>query len=116
MITLTNQKIFGNKEEKDMKRISLFTLLWGFTFLLFAQDVTYNKTVDEIWGGRVFMELNGRYAGVSRNDAGISWPTNDKTVMVYCLRVPRGHVRADAITAVSAIRSATSWCGRGRRR
>lgn len=80
-----------------MKKISLLTLLWVCTVSLFAQDVTYNKTVDEIWGGRVFMELNGKYAGVSRKDAGIAWPTNDKTTMVYCLRVPRGHVRADAV-------------------
>lgn len=90
-----------------MKKISFFALLWAFTVFLFAQDITYNKTVDEVWGGRVFMELNGGYAGVSRNDAGITWPTNDKTVMVYCLRVPRGHVRADAIFTPRAGRTVT---------
>ena len=78
-------------------KIFVFSLLLACAFSLSAQEITYNKNVDEIWGGRVFMELNGKYAGVSRTDAGISWPTNDKTVMVYCLRVPRGHVRADAV-------------------
>ena len=78
-------------------KIFVFALLWACAYSLSAQEITYNKNVDEIWGGRVFMELNGKYAGVSRNDAGISWPTNDNTVMVYCLRVPRGHVRADAV-------------------
>lgn len=80
-----------------MKNITLLVFLWTCTISLFAQDITYNKTVDEIWGGRVFMELNGTYAGVSRKDEGITWPSNDKTVMVYCLRVPRSNVRADAV-------------------
>ena len=67
----------------------------------------YNKTVDEIWGGRVFMELNGQYAGVSRKDEPITWPSNDKTVMVYCLRVPRLNVRADAVFTPRAGKTVT---------
>lgn len=77
-----------------------YFLLFAILFIpvsLFGQDITYNSTVDEIWGGRVFMELDGNYAGVSRNDTYITWPANDKTVMVYCLRVPRAHVRADVV-------------------
>ena len=90
-----------------MKKTSFLALLWACAASLIAQDVTYNKTVDEIWGGRVFMELNGQYAGVSRKDAGIAWPTNDKTVMVYCLRVPRMNVRADAVFTPKAGRTVT---------
>lgn len=66
---------------------------------LVAQDITYNSTVDEIWAGRVFKELDGKYAGTSRSDSYTTWPSNDKTVMVYCLRVPKAHVRADAVLA-----------------
>lgn len=80
-----------------MKKNSFLALLWICTTFLLAQDITYNNTVDEIWGGRVFMELDGQYAGVSRKDEGIAWPANDKTVMVYCLRVPRANVRADVV-------------------
>lgn len=80
-----------------MKNLSLFAAILSCAASLFAQDITYNKTVDEIWGGRVFMELDGNYAGVSRNDTYITWPTNDKTVMVYCLRVPKAHVRCDVV-------------------
>ncbi len=80
-----------------MKKFSFLAVLFACAASLFAEDIVYNKTVDEIWGARVFMELNGDYAGVSRKDEGITWPANDKTVMVYCLRVPRGHVRADAV-------------------
>ena len=92
-----------------MKKITLLTLLLVSTVSVFAQDITYNKTVDEIWGGRVFMELNGGYAGVSRKDEPITWPSNDKTVMVYCLRVPRGHVRADAVFTPRAGRTVTFY-------
>jgi hypothetical protein len=80
-----------------MKTYSLLSFFIVWVTALSAQDITYNKTVDEIWGGRVFMELNGQYAGVSRNDTYITWPSNDKTVMVYCLRVPKAHVRADVV-------------------
>ena len=45
-----------------MKKRFLLAILCTCTISLFAQDITYNKTVDEIWGGRVFMELNGKYA------------------------------------------------------
>ena len=90
-----------------MKINFLLAFLCTCTISLFAQDITYNKTVDEIWGGRVFMELNGKYAGVSRIDEGIAWPTNDRTVMVYCLRVPRSHVRADVVLTPRAGRTVT---------
>lgn len=80
-----------------MKNYSWLVAFMLCTVATSAQDITYNSTVDEIWGGRVFMELDGKYAGVSRNDTYITWPTNDKTVMVYCLRVPKGHVRADVV-------------------
>ena len=90
-----------------MKKRFLLAILCTCTISLFAQDITYNKTVDEIWGGRVFMELNGKYAGVSRIDEGIAWPTNDRTVMVYCLRVPRSHVRADVVFTPRAGRTVT---------
>ena len=90
-----------------MKVRCLLAFLFVFATTLLSQDITYNKTVDEIWGGRVFMELDGQYAGVSRNDTYINWPTNDKTVMVYCLRVPRGHIRADAIFTSKARKTVT---------
>jgi hypothetical protein len=80
-----------------MKIQILLILFLQCAISAFAEGIVYNKTVDEIWGARVFMELNGKYAGVSRNDEAITWPSNDKTVMVYCLRVPKSHVRADVV-------------------
>ena len=108
MITLKFLKISGNIKWK-MKKFSFLAVLFFCATALFAEDITYNKTVDEIWGARVFMELNGGYAGVSRKDEGIAWPSNDKTVMVYCLRVPRGHVRADAVFTPRAGRTVTFY-------
>lgn len=90
-----------------MKKYFLFAHVLVLSTVISAQDITYNKTVDEIWGARVFMELNGKYAGVSRQDEAISWPTNDKTVMVYCLRVPKNHVRADVVFTPRAGRTVT---------
>ena len=80
-----------------MKTYAFIVAFFLCSICVLAQDITYNKTVDEIWGGRVFMELDGKYAGTTRNDTYTTWPTDDRTVMVYCLRVPKGHVRADVV-------------------
>lgn len=90
-----------------MKTTTLFLSLILMSLFAMAQDITYNKTVDEIWAGRVFKELDGKYAGTSRSDNYTTWPSNDKTVMVYCLRVPKGHVRADAVYTPRAGRNVT---------
>ncbi|MBO7067477.1 MAG: discoidin domain-containing protein [Bacteroidaceae bacterium] len=85
-----------------MKTHFLTVALLSCVTSLLAQDITYSSTVDEIWGGRVFMELDGQYAGTSRQDTYTTWPTNDQTVMVYCLRVPKAHVRADVVFSPKA--------------
>lgn len=80
-----------------MKTTTFFIALFLSFISVTAQDITYNKTVDEIWAGRVFKELDGKFAGTSMSNNYTTWPSNDKTVMVYCLRVPKGHVRAEAV-------------------
>ncbi len=72
----------------------LFSALLPFT----VHSVDYRPTVDVVWGGRCFQELDGQYFAVHRNDAAIGWPQGaDGVTVVYCLRVPAGHVRADIL-------------------
>lgn len=80
-----------------MKTTFILLLMHLTAMTVFAQDIKYNSKVDEIWGGRVFKELDGKFAGTSMSGSYTTWPSNDRTVMVYCLRVPAGHVRADAL-------------------
>ena len=73
-----------------------------------AQSVDYRQTVDVVWSGRCFQELDGQYFDVHRTDAAIGWPQGAEGVtVVYCLRVPAGHVRADILLTPRISRTAT---------
>ena len=88
---------------KQTLLILLFALL-PFT----AYSVDYRPTVDVVWGGRCFQELDGQYFDVHRTDAAIGWPQGAEGVtVVYCLRVPAGHVRADILLTPRISRTAT---------
>lgn len=89
-----------------MKRTLLLIVLFSMSFTLSAVD--YYPTVDVVWGGRCFQELDGQYFDVHRTDAAISWPQGaDGVTVVYCLRVPAGHVRADILLTPRISRTAT---------
>jgi len=80
-----------------MKKTLLIT-----TMLLMASAsapaIDYQSTTDKVWGGRCFQELDGRFFDSKRTDGALGWPQGaDGVTVVYCLRVPAGHVRADIV-------------------
>ena len=80
-----------------MKQI-LLVLLSFVLIPLTVHPIDYQPNIDKIWGGRCFQELDGRFFDVHRADAAIGWPQGaDGVTVVYCLRVPAGHVRADIL-------------------
>ncbi len=80
-----------------MKQILLF-LLSFILIPLTSSAVDYQPSVDKVWGGRCFQELDGKFYDVHRSDAAIGWPQSaDGIIVVYGLRVPAGHVRADIL-------------------
>ncbi|MCR5138769.1 MAG: DUF3472 domain-containing protein [Bacteroidaceae bacterium] len=90
-----------------MKKTYILLLLM---FAAAAQSlaVDYQTTVDKIWGGRNFQELNGACFGVNRTDGPTAWPQgSDGVTVVYALRVPAGHVRADILLTPRIGRTAT---------
>ena len=87
---------------------TLFLLLFALLPHLAVCAVDYQPTVDKIWGGRNFQELDGSYYGVQRSDGPMAWPQGaDGVTVVYCLRVPAGHVRADILLTPRIGRVAT---------
>jgi len=87
---------------------TLFYLLLLFVPAVRMLAVDYQPTVDKIWGGRNFQELDGAYFGVSRTDGPTAWPQGaDGVTVVYALRMPAGHVRADILLTPRIGRTAT---------
>ena len=58
------------------------------------------QATDVIDGNCHYREIEGRYAGVRKNDNGITYTTfetDDRITLVYCLRIPRATVSATAL-------------------
>ena len=89
-----------------MKQILLILLSILMPLTVLAVD--YHSTIDKIWGGRCFQELDGQFFDVHRTDAALGWPQGaDGVTVVYCLRVPAGHVRADILLTPRMGRTST---------
>ncbi|MBR5962620.1 MAG: DUF3472 domain-containing protein [Bacteroidaceae bacterium] len=74
----------------------LMCLLTGL-FCLAMYGVDYNGTVDFVYGGKCYQELDGAYYGTSFNESSIAWPTRSGVVVVFGLHIPKGHMRADIV-------------------
>ncbi len=58
------------------------------------------QATDVIYGNCHYREIEGRYAGVRKNDNGITYTTfetDDRITLVYCLRIPRANVSGSAL-------------------
>ncbi len=71
----------------------LLTLLFVIS-ACFAQEATAG---DKIWGNCHYKELNGKYAGFQKTEDKATWPKNDQVHMVYCLRMPKTNITANAL-------------------
>ncbi len=57
------------------------------------------QATDIIDGNCHYREIDGRYAGVRKNDNGVTtttFETDDRIILVYCLRIPKATVSASA--------------------
>ena len=57
------------------------------------------QATDIIDGNCHYREIEGRYAGVRKNDNGVTtttFETDDRIILVYCLRIPKATVSASA--------------------
>ncbi|MBR6032734.1 MAG: DUF3472 domain-containing protein [Bacteroidaceae bacterium] len=66
-----------------------------FSFLLMFVCALQLQATDVIDGNCHYREIEGRYAGVRKNDGGITYTTfesDDRITLVYCLRIPRATV------------------------
>ena len=71
-----------------------------FTFLLMLVGALQLQATDIIDGNCHYREMEGRYAGVRKNDGGITYTTfetDDRITLVYCLRIPRATVSGSAL-------------------
>lgn len=71
-----------------------------FTFLLIFVGALQLQATDVIDGNCHYREIEGRYAGVRKNDNGITYTTfetDDRITLVYCLRIPRAMVSGSAL-------------------
>ena len=71
-----------------------------FTFLLMLVGALQLQATDIIDGNCHYREIEGRYAGVRKNDGGITYTTfetDDRITLVYCLRIPRATVSGSAL-------------------
>lgn len=64
---------------------------------LSVSAVDYNPTIDFIYAGKCYQELNGVYYGTSFQETSLSWPTKSGVCVVFGLHMPAGHVRADMV-------------------
>ncbi len=58
------------------------------------------QATDIIDGNCHYREIDGRYAGVRKNDNGITYTTfetDDRIILVYCLRIPKATVSGSAL-------------------
>ena len=69
-------------------------------FVLMIVGALQLQATDIIYGNCHYREIEGRYAGVRKNDNGItytSFETDDRITLVYCLRIPRATVSCSAL-------------------
>ena len=80
-----------------MKQVKLLPRILLLSFLhLFVFSVSLQAT-DVIYGNCHYREIEGRYAGFRKTEAATTFETDDRIVLVYCLRIPRDSVSGTAV-------------------
>ena len=72
----------------------LTTLLLLTVAPVLATD--WQAQTDTVWAGRHYREKDGLATGYSESDNWITWDFDEGTIVSYVVRLPAGHVRADA--------------------
>lgn len=78
------------------------TLLKAFFVLLLlalavpAAATEWQAKTDTVWAGRHYREKDGLATGYSENDNFMVWDFDEGTIVSFVVRLPAGHVRADA--------------------
>jgi len=78
---------------KQTKTLSFFHL---FTLLLFSLFTLSLQATDVIYGNCHYREIEGRYAGIRKTESYTTFETDDRIILVYCLRIPRATVSGSA--------------------
>lgn len=63
-----------------------------------AQD--YQEKKDTVWGANCYVDYEGHPVTASTSKSALTWPSTVNTEMCYCLRMPDGHIKADAIMTI----------------
>ncbi len=81
-----------------MNPIYLKTTLTALLLLAIAPVMAtdWQAQTDTVWAGRHYREKDGQATGYSETDNWIAWNFDEGTVVSYVVRLPAGHVRADA--------------------
>lgn len=58
---------------------------------------TYQEKKDTVWGRNCYVDYEGHPVTASTSKSSLAWPTQVNTEMCYCLRMPNGHIKADAV-------------------
>ena len=54
------------------------------------------QATDVIYGNCHYREIEGRYAGIRKTESYTTFETDDRIILVYCLRIPRATVSGSA--------------------
>jgi hypothetical protein len=65
---------------------------------------SFQAKTDTIWGAYCYRELNGAYAGESRQHQPLAWPAEKGTTLCYYLRMPPGLIQARAVVSARSDR------------
>ena len=81
-----------------MNSTYLKTLLTTLLLLTVAPVLAtdWQAQTDTVWAGRHYREKDGLATGYSESDNWITWDFDEGTIVSYVVRLPAGHVRADA--------------------
>ncbi|MBR4131307.1 MAG: DUF3472 domain-containing protein [Bacteroidaceae bacterium] len=66
------------------------------SFLLMMLGALQMQATDVIYGNCHYREIEGRYAGVRKTESSTTFETDDRIILVYCLRIPRATVSGSA--------------------
>ncbi|MCR5849342.1 MAG: DUF3472 domain-containing protein [Bacteroidaceae bacterium] len=66
------------------------------SFLLMMLGALQLQATDVIYGNCHYREIDGRYAGYRKTESYTTFETDDRIILVYCLRIPRATVSGSA--------------------
>ena len=70
------------------------------SFTLMLLGALQMQATDIIYGNCHYREIEGRYAGFRKTEAHTTFETDDRIILVYCLRIPR-----DSVSGVAVLQS-----------